>query len=226
MARAERPRAVRLRPVSRRSGLLAWSGCSPTPTARSWSRPRSSSQVILIRMAVGSKPRQIVALAVRDVTVLVSLALALGLATALAANHLLAHHLYGISLAIPSPPRCCCSPSWVPARRATRVDPLVALRCGRASSRGCIRWSGARKRPAAATSRSPLMRDLVSSSAARIIFTSTARPPWTSAHGPSRTYCSAIGATRASAARRHPESRRPWATHPRCRDLPPCGVSP
>jgi ABC-type antimicrobial peptide transport system permease subunit len=77
-----------------------------------------------------------VALVVRDATVLVVVALTLGLATALPASRLLAHYLYGVS---PSDPLTfgaalvllaltAALASWIPARRASRVDPLVALR--------------------------------------------------------------------------------------------------
>jgi len=91
-----------------------------------------------IRMAIGASGSQVVALVVRDATALVAVALALGLVTAFPASRLLAHYLYGIS---PSDPLTFAAAlgllaltaalaSWIPARRASRVDPLVALREG------------------------------------------------------------------------------------------------
>jgi predicted permease len=91
-----------------------------------------------IRMALGASRRQATALIVRDAAVLVSAALALGLAAALGASRLLAHDLYGVS---PRDPltflvtlallaATAALASWVPARRASRVDPLKAIRQG------------------------------------------------------------------------------------------------
>jgi predicted permease len=89
-----------------------------------------------IRMALGASRRQVVALVVRDAALLVALALAAGLAAALAVSRLLAHYLYGIS---PRDPLTFLAAlfllaltaalaSWLPARRASRIDPLAAIR--------------------------------------------------------------------------------------------------
>ncbi|HYL05235.1 MAG TPA: ADOP family duplicated permease [Thermoanaerobaculia bacterium] len=91
-----------------------------------------------IRMALGGSRSQVVALVVRDATVLVAFALALGLTAALGAGGLLAHDLYGVG---PRDPLTfvdalallvltAAVASWLPARRASRVDPLAALRQG------------------------------------------------------------------------------------------------
>ncbi|MFY9825028.1 MAG: FtsX-like permease family protein, partial [Thermoanaerobaculia bacterium] len=89
-----------------------------------------------IRMALGASRRQVVALVVRDATLLVATALAVGLAATLAVSRLLAHDLYGIT---PRDPLTFAAAlllltltatlaSWLPAWRASRVDPLVAIR--------------------------------------------------------------------------------------------------
>jgi ABC-type antimicrobial peptide transport system permease subunit len=81
-----------------------------------------------IRMAIGASRNQVVALIVRDATLLVAAALALGLVAALAASRVLAHYLYGVSprdpltftvtlalLALTAAPRAGC-PRGAPAR--------------------------------------------------------------------------------------------------------------
>jgi putative ABC transport system permease protein len=62
---------------------------------------------------------------------------ALGLAGSFACSRLLAQLLYGVSLSDPlvylAVPACllftALLASYIPARRATRIDPLAALRC-------------------------------------------------------------------------------------------------
>jgi ABC-type antimicrobial peptide transport system permease subunit len=91
-----------------------------------------------IRMALGASRRQAVALVVRDAAVLVSIALAVGLAAALGAGRLLAHDLYGVGprdpltflAALALLTATAALASWVPARRASRVEPLEAIRQG------------------------------------------------------------------------------------------------
>jgi predicted permease len=91
-----------------------------------------------IRMALGASRSQVVALVVRDTTRLVATALAVGFAATLAVSRLLAHDLYGIT---PRDPLTFTAAllllslaavlaSWLPALRASRVDPLVAIRSG------------------------------------------------------------------------------------------------
>jgi len=66
----------------------------------------------------------------------VAIALALGLAAALAAGRLLAHDLYGVSpsdsltfgAALALLALTAALASWLPARRAGRVEPLAAMR--------------------------------------------------------------------------------------------------
>jgi predicted permease len=91
-----------------------------------------------IRMALGASRRQAVALVVRDAAILVAVALAVGLAAALGAGRLLAHDLYGVGprdpltflAALALLTATAALASWVPARRASRVNPLEAIRQG------------------------------------------------------------------------------------------------
>jgi ABC-type antimicrobial peptide transport system permease subunit len=89
-----------------------------------------------IRMALGARPRDVLALVVRQGMVLAGLGIALGIGGAFAATRLLASLLYGVAptdlptfmsvavlLGVVAFLAC-----WLPARRAARVDPTVALR--------------------------------------------------------------------------------------------------
>jgi hypothetical protein len=90
-----------------------------------------------IRMALGATTREVLELVLREGAMLVGLGLALGLAGAWAVTRLVATQLYGVTatdsltfaliaalLAAVALLAC-----WVPARRATKVDPMLALRC-------------------------------------------------------------------------------------------------
>jgi predicted permease len=94
------------------------------------------TQEIGIRLALGAKPGKILAMVLRQGMGLAMAGTALGLAAALVVSHLMAGLLYGISpndpltfvgvsivLAVVALAAC-----FIPARRATRVDPLVSLR--------------------------------------------------------------------------------------------------
>ena len=89
-----------------------------------------------IRLALGAEPRQILKMVLRQGLVIVGVGLALGLISAAAAGRLAANFLVGVSpldplifgsvsvfLAIVAVLAC-----YIPARRATKVDPMVALR--------------------------------------------------------------------------------------------------
>lgn len=89
-----------------------------------------------IRMALGARPRDVLRMVVGQGMTLAGLGLAIGIAGALAATRLLASQLYGVSaynpvillivaalLALVALLAC-----YIPARRAARVDPLIALR--------------------------------------------------------------------------------------------------
>ncbi len=89
-----------------------------------------------VRMALGAAPRDILRLVSRQGFGLVSIGLVIGVASALGLTRLMASVLFGIS---PSDPPTYFALTtllaavgllacWIPARRATRVDPLIALR--------------------------------------------------------------------------------------------------
>lgn len=89
-----------------------------------------------LRIALGARPRQLVAMVVGQGMVVAGIGLALGLAGAVALARLMAGLLYEVSpldvatlatvvvlLAVAT-----LVANWLPARRAARVEPLVALR--------------------------------------------------------------------------------------------------
>jgi putative ABC transport system permease protein len=90
-----------------------------------------------VRMALGARPADVQALVLRQGLRLAGLGIALGLAGAVGATRVLRSLLYGVSATDPA--TFAAIPAllafvallacYVPARRATRVDPLIALRC-------------------------------------------------------------------------------------------------
>jgi putative ABC transport system permease protein len=89
-----------------------------------------------VRIALGAEPRQLVRMVVRQGMTVAVAGIALGLAGALAMTRVMERLLYGVSpsdvvtlagvtavLALAT-----LAANWLPARRAARVDPLVALR--------------------------------------------------------------------------------------------------
>ena len=89
-----------------------------------------------LRMALGADRRNVLWLVLRDALQLVLLGVALGAPAALAAGRLISSQLFGISaidpiaigLATMALLIVAAVAAYLPARRATRVDPLVALR--------------------------------------------------------------------------------------------------
>ncbi len=89
-----------------------------------------------IRIALGARPGDVLKLVVRQGMALTTLGLMLGLIAAYALTRLLASLLYGISVTDPVTfsmislllALVAFLASYIPARRATRIDPLVALR--------------------------------------------------------------------------------------------------
>jgi predicted permease len=88
-----------------------------------------------IRMALGADRRSILGLVLRNALTQLALGLAIGVPVALAAGRVLADQLYGVKsydpmilgLAAMILAACGLLAASVPARRATRVDPIVAL---------------------------------------------------------------------------------------------------
>ena len=94
------------------------------------------TQELGIRMALGASPRQILGLLLRQGARLVAAGLVFGLAGAWALTRAMSHMLVGVN---PSDPLTYISVAallsgitllacWIPARRAMRVDPMIALR--------------------------------------------------------------------------------------------------
>ncbi len=89
-----------------------------------------------VRLALGASPRQLVKSVVRDSAGLVAIGIGAGIVSALAAGRLLETLLYGVTVADPLTfglvslglAGVSLAAAWLPARRASRIDPLAALR--------------------------------------------------------------------------------------------------
>jgi putative ABC transport system permease protein len=89
-----------------------------------------------IRMSLGARPRDVVTMVVREAITLVAGGLCVGLAGASGFGHLLGHELMGVRFYDPLVFSCvslvlmavAVIATYIPARRATKVDPMVALR--------------------------------------------------------------------------------------------------
>jgi putative ABC transport system permease protein len=89
-----------------------------------------------IRVALGAKQGEIVRLILRRGAVLVLAGIGVGLAAALAGSRLLAHLLFGIGATDPATyvvvslavAGVALGASYIPARRAAAIDPVIALR--------------------------------------------------------------------------------------------------
>ena len=97
----------------------------------------SRTRELGIRLALGAEPRNIRWLVMRETLQLVVLGMLIGLSAALAATRLIASLLFGLT---PTDPLTIALASllllavaalagYLPARRASRVDPMTALRC-------------------------------------------------------------------------------------------------
>jgi predicted permease len=90
-----------------------------------------------IRIALGAQGRSVLWMVLRESMILLAAGLAVGVPAAMAAGRLLQSQLYQVSAFDPMALAAAVliitavtlSASWLPARRATRVDPMVALRC-------------------------------------------------------------------------------------------------
>jgi predicted permease len=89
-----------------------------------------------IRLALGAQPAQVLRLVVRQGALLTGIGLLIGIAGALAGARLIAHFLFGVSATDPVTFAGVCVAlgavaalaSYIPARRAARVDPIIALK--------------------------------------------------------------------------------------------------
>ena len=89
-----------------------------------------------VRIALGARQRDLIALIVREVLILTAVGLAIGVASALALTRLLSRWLYELDPTDPQTFVLICVllstvaffASYVPARRAARMNPMVALR--------------------------------------------------------------------------------------------------
>jgi putative ABC transport system permease protein len=89
-----------------------------------------------IRVALGAQPRQVLVPVIREGIVLAVSGIAIGLVGALALTRLLASFLFGIGATDPTTfisvsvllVVVALLASYIPSRRALRVDPLIALR--------------------------------------------------------------------------------------------------
>jgi predicted permease len=89
-----------------------------------------------IRMAIGAERSDVLALVMRESMALVAVGVAIGLAIAAAAGRLVESQLYGVAaidpvsmlLAVATMIAVSAFAGYVPARRASRVDPITALR--------------------------------------------------------------------------------------------------
>ena len=90
-----------------------------------------------IRMALGAKRLGVLKMVLRETVVLMSAGVGIGLPCVFAATRLIDHMLYGVSPNDPVTVACVVGAllavgvlaAYLPARRAMRIDPMVALRC-------------------------------------------------------------------------------------------------
>jgi len=89
-----------------------------------------------IRMALGAGNRRILGMVLREALTLIILGIAIGVPAALAASRLVTTMLFGLKAADPLTIASAIGvlaavvlvAGYIPARRATKVDPMVALR--------------------------------------------------------------------------------------------------
>jgi len=89
-----------------------------------------------IRVALGASAGTILNMVLRETLIVAAIGLAVGLPVAFASSHVLGHLLFGVSPTDPTTlvvvsltlAAVAAAAGYLPARRATQVDPLIALR--------------------------------------------------------------------------------------------------
>ncbi len=89
-----------------------------------------------LRMALGARPGSVIWLVMREVLILLAIGLAVGVPAAIGLGRLVSAQLYGIQGSDPSIAAACMlllivvagAAGWIPAQRASRIDPILALR--------------------------------------------------------------------------------------------------
>jgi ABC-type antimicrobial peptide transport system permease subunit len=89
-----------------------------------------------IRMALGASQGNVIGMVLREAFAVVAIGVAIGLPTALALGRLISNKLYGLSASDPAAIAAATLmilttavlAGYIPARRASRIDPLVSLR--------------------------------------------------------------------------------------------------
>ena len=89
-----------------------------------------------LRMALGARPGSVIWLVMREVLVLLAIGLAIGVPAAIGLGRLVSAQLYGIKATDPAIAVACtvllivvaAVAGWIPAQRASRIDPILALR--------------------------------------------------------------------------------------------------
>ena len=97
----------------------------------------SRTNEIGLRMALGAQRRDVLWLILREALLLVLIGVAVGLPAVMAATRLVSSLLFGLTPADPTSIGAAAilmfavaaGAGYLPARRATKVDPMVALRC-------------------------------------------------------------------------------------------------
>jgi len=90
-----------------------------------------------IRFALGARPPAVMWMILRESLLLLSIGLALGLPLTLAITRIIRQQLFGLTAMDPASFTIAAAivitmtifSAWLPARRATRINPMVALRC-------------------------------------------------------------------------------------------------